>query len=83
MTQDELKATQIFVGKGCGTCNKTGYKGRVGIYQVLPITDAIARIVDEPPNDPAGGEHVLEELPDSPRNKAIAVKLRDAAAIVV
>jgi len=30
---------------GCETCKNTGYKGRVGIYQVLPITDAIARII--------------------------------------
>jgi type IV pilus assembly protein PilB len=28
-------------GKGCGTCNGTGYKGRVGIYQVMPVTDDI------------------------------------------
>jgi type IV pilus assembly protein PilB len=29
---------------GCGLCNN-GYKGRVGIYQVMPITDAISRII--------------------------------------
>jgi len=28
-------------GKGCGTCNGTGYKGRVGIYQVMPVFDEI------------------------------------------
>ncbi|HYV14954.1 MAG TPA: ATPase, T2SS/T4P/T4SS family [Conexibacter sp.] len=26
---------------GCGRCNGTGYRGRVGIYEVMPITDAI------------------------------------------
>jgi type IV pilus assembly protein PilB len=30
--------------KGCANCTD-GYKGRVGIYQVLPVTDAIARII--------------------------------------
>jgi type IV pilus assembly protein PilB len=30
--------------KGCSSCTD-GYKGRVGIYQVLPVTDAIARII--------------------------------------
>jgi type IV pilus assembly protein PilB len=29
---------------GCEMCNG-GYKGRVGIYQVMPITDAISRII--------------------------------------
>jgi type IV pilus assembly protein PilB len=35
---------KIFGPKGCGNC-VDGYKGRVGIYQVLPVTDAIARII--------------------------------------
>jgi type IV pilus assembly protein PilB len=35
---------KIFGPKGCSSCTD-GYKGRVGIYQVLPITDAIARII--------------------------------------
>jgi type IV pilus assembly protein PilB len=35
---------RIFSPKGCTSCTD-GYKGRVGIYQVLPVTDAIARII--------------------------------------
>jgi len=35
---------KIFSPKGCGNCTD-GYKGRVGIYQVLPITDTIGRII--------------------------------------
>jgi type IV pilus assembly protein PilB len=30
---------------GCQKCNDTGYKGRVGIYQVMPISEAIQRII--------------------------------------
>jgi type IV pilus assembly protein PilB len=30
---------------GCDLCGGTGYKGRVGIYQVMPITDAMTRII--------------------------------------
>lgn len=39
---------QLFGPKegGCDQCNG-GYKGRVGIYQVMPITDAISRIIME------------------------------------
>jgi type IV pilus assembly protein PilB len=35
---------KIFGPKGCANCTD-GYKGRVGIYQVLPVTDAIAHII--------------------------------------
>src|SRR5262252_272912 len=35
---------KIFAPKGCQNCSD-GYKGRVGIYQVLPITESIARII--------------------------------------
>jgi len=31
--------------KGCDICKDTGYKGRVGIYQVMPITDELNRII--------------------------------------
>ena len=30
---------------GCEMCKNTGYKGRLGIYQVMPITDEISRII--------------------------------------
>ncbi len=30
---------------GCDQCNETGYKGRVGIYQVMPITSAMEKII--------------------------------------
>jgi type IV pilus assembly protein PilB len=44
-SQEELATTQVFVGKGCGTCNKTGYKGRVGLYEVMEISDELRELV--------------------------------------
>jgi len=35
---------RLYTPKGCGNCTD-GYKGRVGIYQVLPVSDTIARII--------------------------------------
>jgi len=35
---------RIFAPKGCQNCTD-GYKGRVGIYQVMPVTDTIARLI--------------------------------------
>lgn len=44
---DELKKSlTIFGPKGCSQC-VDGYKGRVGIYQVMPVTEAIGRIIME------------------------------------
>jgi type IV pilus assembly protein PilB len=41
---DVANGIKIFAPKGCQNCTD-GYKGRVGIYQVLPITESIARII--------------------------------------
>lgn len=34
-----------YKGKGCGTCNNTGYKGRVAIYEVLEMTPSVKEIL--------------------------------------
>jgi type IV pilus assembly protein PilB len=39
----------ILHAKGCGQCTN-GYKGRVGIYQVMPVTETIGRIIMEDGN---------------------------------
>jgi type IV pilus assembly protein PilB len=44
-SQEETASTKIFVGKGCGTCNKTGYKGRVGLYEVMEINDELRELI--------------------------------------
>jgi type IV pilus assembly protein PilB len=44
-TEEEVPKTQIFIGKGCGTCNKTGYKGRVGLYEVMEISDELRELI--------------------------------------
>ncbi len=37
----------FFYGRGCDTCNDTGYKGRSGIYELLAITDPIRAMINE------------------------------------
>jgi type IV pilus assembly protein PilB len=36
---------KIFKGKGCSYCNMTGYKGRVGLYEVMPISPEIRQMI--------------------------------------
>jgi type IV pilus assembly protein PilB len=42
---DEAKTIKTFKGKGCSTCNNTGYKGRIGLYEVMEITDEIRELI--------------------------------------
>jgi len=41
------KEIKLARGKKCPTCNNTGYLGRIGIFEVLPVTEKIARLVLE------------------------------------
>lgn len=43
-SEEQMKDLTIYKAVGCGKCNN-GYKGRVGIYQVLKISDAIGRVI--------------------------------------
>ena len=36
---------KLYKGRGCGTCNGTGYKGRVGLYEVMEITEGIRDLI--------------------------------------
>ena len=42
---EEAKSLKIYKGKGCSTCNNTGYKGRIGLYEVLEVTDEIRELI--------------------------------------
>lgn len=45
-TEDDLDGTWIpYKPVGCERCTGSGYKGRVGIYQIMPITEAIEQII--------------------------------------
>ena len=35
----------LFGSNGCDRCKGSGYKGRVGVYQVMPVTEAIQRLI--------------------------------------
>ena len=44
-TADEAKELKTFKGKGCSTCNNTGYKGRIGLYEVMEVNDDIRELI--------------------------------------
>ncbi|MGD0697375.1 MAG: type IV-A pilus assembly ATPase PilB [Terriglobia bacterium] len=44
-TPEEVKTTKVYKGVGCATCGNKGYKGRVGLYEVLEITDELRELI--------------------------------------
>lgn len=45
LTPEYLANHQFYKGTGCKKCGHTGYKGRIGIYEIFQITEDIARLV--------------------------------------
>jgi type IV pilus assembly protein PilB len=44
-TPEEAPSIVSYKGTGCDVCNKTGYKGRVALYEVMPIKDDIKELI--------------------------------------
>ncbi len=42
---EEAGNIKTYRGKGCPTCNNTGYKGRIGLYEVMEINDEIRELI--------------------------------------
>jgi len=41
----DLTAMKFFAGKGCDVCHGLGYKGRIGIYEILIMTPEIEKMI--------------------------------------
>src|SRR5262245_37787996 len=44
-SSDDAASIKPFKGTGCEKCNKTGYKGRVGLFEVMEITDELRELI--------------------------------------
>jgi type IV pilus assembly protein PilB len=47
LSPHDLGEKSFYYGRGCSTCNDTGYKGRKGIFELLTISDAIRALINE------------------------------------
>jgi type IV pilus assembly protein PilB len=45
LTQPEAAAKKFYYGKGCEKCNNTGYKGRMGVYELLVMNDELRDLI--------------------------------------
>ena len=44
-SREDAQSVKPKKGTGCDKCNKTGYKGRVGLYEVMVITDELRELI--------------------------------------
>jgi len=45
LTAEEIDKMTIYAGRGCKECNNTGYSGRTGLFEVMPITPQLERLI--------------------------------------
>jgi type IV pilus assembly protein PilB len=45
MTRADLKGRSFYRGKGCDKCNNTGYKGRVGLFELMVMNDELREMI--------------------------------------
>lgn len=60
----------LFKGQGCPTCNNTGYKGRIGIFEMLSVSEDIRRII-------ATQGFALESLYEQARKEGMVTMFQD------
>lgn len=72
----ENEDIEIFTPCGCSKCNETGYRGRIGIYEIMPITKKIKRAIAAKANADELEKIALEEGMHTLR-MAAAIKVKD------
>jgi type IV pilus assembly protein PilB len=45
MTIDQFRGKKVYKGRGCEVCNNTGYKGRVGLFELMIMNDELREMV--------------------------------------
>jgi type IV pilus assembly protein PilB len=45
MTLEDFRGKKVYKGRGCEVCNNTGYKGRVGLFELMMMNDTLREMV--------------------------------------
>jgi type IV pilus assembly protein PilB len=45
MRPEEISGATFYKGSGCAACSNTGFKGRIAVYEVLPLTESIKELI--------------------------------------
>jgi len=44
-SEEDAGSVKIYAGRGCAKCNNTGYKGRIALYEVMPVSDTVREMI--------------------------------------
>jgi type IV pilus assembly protein PilB len=67
--EKEVKSITFYRGEGCSRCSLTGYKGRLGIYEVLEVTPTIETLIN--------ARATTEDIRKQARTEGMIVMLED------
>ena len=73
--------TKIYKGSGCKSCDDTGYKGRTAIFELLPVTSAIKKLITSNANDMEIREVAFREGLVTLRQAAVAKMLEGVTTV--
>ena len=45
LSPEDIRGKKIYYGRGCNRCNKTGYKGRIAIFEIMVFNDEIRNLI--------------------------------------
>jgi len=47
LTPDDVIDKRFYRGRGCAACNNTGFKGRTGLFEYMPINDQLCDLINQ------------------------------------
>ena len=71
MKREDLVGRKLYRGRGCDMCNNTGYKGRVGIFELLRISSDIQSMINKRVPTQAIRDRAIEQGMRTMRNDGI------------
>jgi type IV pilus assembly protein PilB len=69
LKEEDIQGKQFFRGAGCNSCNNTGYKGRVGLFELMIIDDELRDMIMD--------NETTDKMRDAAQRKGMVI-LRDA-----
>jgi type IV pilus assembly protein PilB len=78
---DGTNRVTLYRGRGCATCNGTGMKGRIAIYEVMPISEAIRDLILEDASTAVIREQAQKEGMKSLRQAGMAKVLEGVTTV--
>ncbi len=80
-SKEDIPDLKIYKPKGCSTCRGTGYKGRVGLYELMEVTDEVAKAINADVPEDQLRKTAMQEGMDTLRDAGLT-KIREGITSV-